>query len=207
MSVIKNRFKLILIILSVLLTTALTVNSTLAYVLQAGKLNKGVVNQTYYVGIDNQTLSAECVKAFADWNYAVQNTNETRNMGFSFTRSDRITGTTIRCWAENQTNQEWYGITKFYTLDSKLNATEVEHYNNRDYADCIINLRFYDWTYTEPTRLQWKSIMAHEIGHALGLLHTNSDGDVGKLMYQGFNVRTATSATRDEVLGIYHKYS
>ena len=37
MSVIKNRFKLILIILSVLLTTALTVNSTLAYVLQAGK--------------------------------------------------------------------------------------------------------------------------------------------------------------------------
>lgn len=62
MSVIKNRFKLILIILSVLLTTALTVNSTLAYVLQAGKLNKGVVNQTYYVGIDNQTLSAECVK-------------------------------------------------------------------------------------------------------------------------------------------------
>lgn len=84
MSVIKNRFKLILIILSVLLTTALTVNSTLAYVLHAGKLNKGVVNQTYYVGIDNQTLSAECVQAFADWNYAVQNTNETRNMGFSF---------------------------------------------------------------------------------------------------------------------------
>lgn len=80
MSVIKNRFKLILIILSVLLTTALTVNSTLAYVLQAGKLNKGVVNQTYYVGIDNQTLSAERVQAFADWNYAVQNTNETRNM-------------------------------------------------------------------------------------------------------------------------------
>lgn len=99
----------------------------------------------------------------------------------------------------------WYY--KILYFDSKLNATEVEHYNNRDYADCIINLRFYDWTYTEPTRLQWKSIMAHEIGHALGLLHANSDGDVGKLMYQGFNVRTATSATRDEVLGIYHKYS
>lgn len=102
-------------------------------------------------------------------------------------------------------NINW--IYKLISLDNNLNATEVEHYNDRDYADCILNYHFYDWTYTEPTQLQWKSIAAHEIGHALGLLHTNADGDVEKLMYQGFNVRTATSATRDEVLGINALYS
>lgn len=53
----------------------------------------------------------------------------------------------------------------------------------------------------------WEKTYRESIAaHALGLMHTNDDGDRGKLMYQGFNVRTATSATLDEVMGIYEKY-
>lgn len=195
--------KQIFSVTAALLTAAIVINSAGAYVLQVGKLTKGVVNQTYYVGIDNQTLSNQCVQAVADWNYAVQNTPETRNMGFNFGRSTRITGTTIRFWAENVPNETWYGHTFYYILDSSLNATQVGNYYHRDYADCILNLNYYDWTYNFPTQLQWKSIAAHEMGHALGLMHTT---DTGTLMYPYFDVTTATSATRDEVLGIYEKY-
>lgn len=63
--------KQIFSVAAALLTAAIVINSAGAYVLQVGKLTKGVVNQTYYVGIDNQTLSNQCVQAVADWNYAV----------------------------------------------------------------------------------------------------------------------------------------
>lgn len=199
---IKKKF---LMFLSITVIAVTITYSAGAYVLQIGKLKKGVVNQTYYVGIDNQTISGLCVQAFNDWNYAVQNTNETRNMGFSFTRSNKITGSTIRCWTENRNNVEWYGHAFYYILDNNLNATEVSNAYRRDYADCILNLRYYDWTYNDPTQLEWKKIAAHEIGHALGLAHNETDK--GVLMYPYYNVSTATSPTRDEVLGIYEKYS
>ena len=61
-----KHFKRILTVTAALLTAAIVINSAGAYVLQIGKLKKGVVNQTFYVGLDNQTLSAQCVQAFAD---------------------------------------------------------------------------------------------------------------------------------------------
>lgn len=201
----KKKAKFIIATLSILLSAALILNTASAYVLQGGKLSRGVVNQTYYVGIDNQTISAQCVQAFADWNYAVQNTPETSNLGFSFTRSTSILGTTIRCWAENHPNEQWIGHAFYYTLDSNLNATPVQSYQNRDYGDCILNLSYYDWTYTYVTQLDWKVTAAHEIGHILGLAHNESDN--GTLMYPYAAYTTATAPTRDEALGIGAKYS
>ncbi len=197
MVVNKKMAKCFLSSFSILLIAIIVLQSAHAYVLQGGRLNKGVINQTYYIGITNQTLSQQCEKAMNDWNYAVKNTAESSNMGFSFTRSNNITGTTIRFWGENLPSQSWHGLTRYYTLDNKLNATQVTNAQNRDYASCILN------TSKDATATQWKVIAAHEAGHGMGLKHTN---DTGTIMYPYFDICTATSPTHDDVMGIYNKY-
>ncbi len=207
MCINRSVYKRFFTIISLVSIIAMVCCSANAYVHQGGKLNNGVKNQKYYIGITNDTLASQCIQAFSDWNYAMNAQSPYSSLGFSFTRSSLIRDSTIRFWGENVPGESWYGLTRYYIVDNNLNATRVSNAYNRDYSSCILNMAYFDSSYNFPTVLHWKSISAHEIGHAMGLAHTNADGDVGKLMFKGFNVRTATSPTGDEVRGIYYKYN
>ena len=143
-----------------------------------------------------------CTKAVNSWNYAVQNTSKTSNMGFSFTKSTNKDICSIRFLGENQASETWYGLARYYVF-SGSSVTRVSNAYNRDYTSCILNIYYYDSTFSFPTAAHWMEIAAHEMGHGLGLAHTT---DKGTLMYPNFDTSTAVSPTGDEVSGVYEKY-
>lgn len=189
----------IIIILTIILFTFAFSSSASAYNLQQGKLKGGIRNKKYYLGLTNQIYITACITAMNDWNYAVQYTPETSNMGFNFTRTYNILDASLRFWGEHLPNQAYAGTTRYYVFNSSGGVTAVTNNYNRDYADLIFN------TANAPTynATYMSSLAAHEAGHGLGLGHTT---DIGTLMFQGVNVRTASVPTRDEVLGIYAHY-
>ena len=174
--------------------------NTYAYELQIGKLTGGIANRKYYIGISDQTYVSDCAAAMNAWNYAVQNTPETANMGFNFTRTYTESQAALRFYCENAPNQGFTGLTRYYFYNSDGNITEASDAYHRDYASLILNTAILN---RKPEYI--KSVAGHEAGHGMGLKHNPTN--IGTLMFQGADKRTATVPTRDDVLGIYEKYS
>ncbi|GEM_PF-1293856 len=200
----KKQIKKVLTAASILLIFVAVTNTAGAYSLHPGKLSKGIKNQTYYVGLTNSRYSNACVAGVNNWNYAVQNTPLTSSLGFSFTKSSKITGSTIRFWGEKLAVSNAVAVTKYYNIDSSWNAVPVTNHGNRDYADVIFNLNVTDSNASVYNTTYLTSTAGHEIGHALGLYHNENDN--GTLMYPYHNTRTAHSPTYDEVQGIWQQY-
>lgn len=198
-----KHFKRILTVTAALLTAAIVINSAGAYNLQYAQLKGGVKNQTYYIGSSNSRYVNASNMAMDDWNYAVQNTNLTKGLGFSFTPSTKITGSTIRFWGEYLGEGSVAATTRYYILNNKMESKKVGNYADRDYADIVYNLSVTETNANTYNQYYLKSTAGHEAGHALGLEHTT---DTGTLMYNTHSLRTAHSPTADEVNGIYAIY-
>ena len=190
-----RRIKKTLVTTAILLMFAMLVNTAGAYSLHPGKLSKGLTSSRY---------SNACVAGMNNWNYAVQNTSLTSSLGFSFTKSSKITGSTIRFWGKNLHVSNAVAVTKYYNIDSSWIAVPVTNHGNRDYADVIFNLNVTDSNASVYNTTYLTSTSGHEIGHALGLYHNENDN--GTLMYPYHNTRTAHSPTYDEVQGIWQQY-
>ena len=171
----KKQIKKVLTAASILLIFVAVTNTAGAYSLHPGKLSKGIKNQTYYVGLTNSRYSNACVAGVNNWNYAVQNTPLTSSLGFSFTKSSKITGSTIRFWGEKLAVSNAVAVTKYYNIDSSWNAVPVTNHGNRDYADVIFNLNVTDSNASVYNTTYLTSTAGHEIGHALGLYHNEND--------------------------------
>lgn len=172
-----------------------------AYNLQIGKLTGGIANRKYYIGMTNQTYITACISGMNAWNYALQNSPETANMGVNFTRTYTLSQAAFQFYGEYLPNQSFAATTRYYYYDKDGNAISATNAYHRDFAVLVFN------TTKAPTEnaVYMASIAAHEVGHGLGLHHNTTD--FGTLMFQGVNARTAHAPTRDEVLGIYEKYS
>lgn len=194
--IVKRKWPVVLLV--ILLLSLLFAQSSYAYYLFGKKLNYGVYNRAYYVGMSSPSYVNPTVAAVADWNWAVNPSDNGSGVDVLFWWTTNMSEASIRFWGENLPTQTWTGLTRFFS--SNGNQISPSQYN-WSYSSIIFN------TDNAPAGQYnyMKAIAAHEMGHAFGLAHNSYD--TGVIMYPYWNICTATSPTADDVSGVVGLYS
>ena len=154
--------------------------------LGSGKLAGGIYNRTYYIGCSSYKYINAFNAAIEDWNWALNPNDNGSGVDFYFRRVNSSAGTTICFWGETR------------PLDANgKNMLDNGSYRYSNWVHASIS--FNTARVPENNASKMRSIAGHEIGHAIGLAHNQSDN--GVLMYQGFVARTAIVPTDDDTAG------
>lgn len=166
-----------------------------AYARLGGKLTGGIYNRTYYIGMSSSAYVDPTINAIADWNWAVNSSNNGSGVDFYFKRVSSNTNATLCFWAESQVTQSWAGLTRLFDASGNLmNNNGSYQYTNWKRASVIFNSA--QVPVNNYTKM--RTIAGHEIGHTIGLAHIS---DNGKLMYPYYDTCSAAAPTGDEVRG------
>jgi len=159
--------------------------------------------------------------AIADWNWVLSRWNATPNrldrkgVTFNFTRTNNINNAQIRVW-QGYYNETWTGLVQFQNDNAA---------GNHRFAHILYNLnaRIHANSLTQYN-LRLRRVFNHEIGHVLGLAHSNGDrhimwdsvnsrvvitgesGDRGQIMNPFWDITTANVPTRRDVGGVIDIY-
>jgi len=162
----------------------------------SGKLAGGIYNRTYYIGCSSYKYINAFNAAIEDWNWALNPNDNGSGVDFYFRRVNSSAGTTICFWGETRPNESWAGETRLLDANGKNMVNNgTFRYSNWVHASISFNTA----CVPENNASKMRSIAGHEIGHAIGLAHNQSDN--GVLMYQGFVARTAIVPTDDDIAG------
>ena len=162
----------------------------------SGKLAGGIYNRTYYIGCSSYKYINAFNAAIEDWNWALNPYDNGNGVDFYFRRVNSSAGTTICFWGETRPNESWAGETRLLDANGK-NMLDNGSYRYSNWVHASIS--FNTARVPENNASKMRSIAGHEIGHAIGLAHNQSDN--GVLMYQGFVARTAIVPTDDDTAG------
>ena len=162
----------------------------------SGKLAGGIYNRTYYIGCSSYKYINAFNAAIEDWNWALNPNDNGIGVDFYFRRVNSSAGTTICFWGETRPNESWAGETRLLDANGK-NMLDNGSYRYSNWVHASIS--FNTARVPENNASKMRSIAGHEIGHAIGLAHNQSDN--GVLMYQGFVTRTAIVPTDDDTAG------
>ncbi len=166
-------------------------------------LSGGINNRTYYIGMGSTSYISPCLEAISDWNSLLSPSNG-YGVNFNFSRVYLPTNATFNFWGENQPDEPWVGLTRFFDSSgnslNNLNALPNYTTTNWSRASIIINSHFAsNLTYNKK-----KSVFNHEIGHALGLAHVDP---TNLIMRQGVFDRTVIIPKVGDLKGAEYIYS
>lgn len=179
---------------------------TFGYTLNGGVGNYGYNTRYYYVDSScSSTLVNKIAEAWSDWNYT------TASLGITTPISVKKTTTKSSSVFDFYYRTQWeeedgiYGGTFMYNGQTLQNPTCGDPTGNWGWTQIILNNPNYDDLYYISGNIdRQKGVIAHEIGHALGLAH--SDDSVYKLMYPYGDLLYVDSCTADELAGINALY-
>ena len=167
----------------------------------------GVYNRTYYYSnsiITHNNITVDYASsieaAITDWNVAV-NATSTSNVDVAFSKTSSASGATVFFSITNRGATGFAGITRFLSSAGYYLAEEGDP-PTADYAYSQIILNVYYIHQVYNTR---RNVVAHEFGHALGLMHSN---DSSALMWDGIHgVSGLRPPTNDDIMGVRDVYS
>ena len=201
----RGRKKLFRVILATICTgsvMAFSGMSASAYALFPGKLEGGIYNRTYAI-VQSVPFLDSAIQAFDDWNWVLNDKNNGQGVDFYFHRISGNESTIMLkaqiyiCSIDND-RVLYTGLTQSYKDDTLLYPRP---YKDFERSTITINEAL---TPTYNYFQEMRKIIGHEIGHAIGLAHNESDN--GTLMYPAWDASTAYCPTLDDISGVRALY-
>ena len=196
--------KAILMIIIFLLVFSFTITSAFAYSLCGYELIGGPDNRQYcVVGAsvtqDGTTVDYGSVASSAVLSWNAINTTSSSDVDVAFSKISGVSGAEIIFMTTNRGANGWSGFTYYH--DANGNYINEGGYPNKNYTYCSVLLNtHYLQGRTNQRRI---NVCAHEMGHALGLMH----GPSGSLMESGISsVTTLRKPQADDIAGVRSIY-
>jgi hypothetical protein len=179
------------------LATMLVLDATPAYAyntwndhrLWSGVGDYGYNNQYYYVDGSAGAYLGTATAAMDDWIYTTERTGITTPI--SFLRTTYRPASIIDVFQINYV-APWWGFTTHYNGDAEIEPTDG------NWSWTLVQL---DGAFAQCRNQQ--GVIAHEMGHALGLAHVDT---MSSVMYVDIAYTSVTAAVADDLYGINHLY-
>jgi hypothetical protein len=158
--------------------------------LRNGVGNYGANDQYYFVDASANPQRTTAIAAMDDWIYTTTRVGVTTPI--SFIRTTNRPSSIIDVFRVSYVSPTWWGRTQMYNGSTLQNPENGNWYwalvqLTNDYADC-------------PNQ---RGVIAHEMGHSMGLAHV---GTASSLMYTDIAYTSVRAAVRDDLNGINFLY-
>jgi len=177
------------------------------YVLNGGVGNYGYSNRYYYVDSSCSNLSyltTDIASAWSDWIYTTSSLGITTPISVINTGTKSNSVFDFYYQAKYPSSDGVYGVTLFWTGTSLAAPEGYMPSNNWGWAQIILNNPNFSYLSRNISSLnKRKGVVAHEIGHAMGLQHVSYSY---RLMYPYGDTVTVDACTSDELNGINALY-
>lgn len=153
-----------IVILFILPTNAFAYNTYNQHKLINGVGNYGANKQTYWISASAATHSGNINTAMYEWVHTTSFWGITTPI--SFAQSSSSTNSRIDIYKVDTVN-DWWGLTQFIYNSNTIDPNS----SNWLYATIQLDGDFSNLAGADPNNRQ-KAVIAHEMGHAMGLAHT-----------------------------------